>query len=199
MQACDSGRERAVGEHEGGRPHEVTSYLPAGNLDDDGWIEEVLRPAEPRQRAERDQEGQGAGQSQPGLETGHGAGVRGPVLQIREGLVDEPRHQRPDPGAAGGVEEIDRRETQLGQLDPRQIAAADPEVPREVSEDVPSRALAASTICSSIAPPPTVPRRDPSGRTTILEPGFWGVEPADSITVATTKARPSAESWAICW
>src|SRR5439155_24005919 len=119
-----------------GRPREVTSDLAAGNLDDDGGIEEVVYPAKPRQRAEGDQEGQGAGQPQPGFETGHRSGVRGPIIETRERAVDEPRHQRPDPRALGGIEEVDRREAQLGQLDPRQIAAADPEVPREVAEHV---------------------------------------------------------------
>ncbi len=50
-----------------------------------------------------------------------------------------------------------------------------------------------------MAPPPTVPKLLPSASTTIFEPGFCGVLPEESMTVASTKGRPSAVSTAICW
>ena len=60
-----------------------------------------------------------------------------------------------------------------------------------------SSATAASMICFSIAPPPTVPRVSPRSSTIIFEPGFCGVLPDVSMTVASTKGRPSSVSFAM--
>ena len=110
-------------------------HLAAGDFDAPSGIENGSVP-EPSDGADADQQRPRAGEPDPDLGAREGARVGPAGGEVPGGSLDQLVIERAEPGLAGRVEEVGRPQTEPGEAVGGEIAAAQAEIPRKVTENV---------------------------------------------------------------